>query len=199
MSGDSIRGQLVALLPQLGSFGVDTLAPYLSQLSAKKGDVLVKQGASDADVYFLLSGTFSVFEKIQIDDIDMVLHTATFPGPGILGEVAVMSSSTRTATVVAMDVAECLVLTKDQFDALVTAEPRLAIELLKAFGSLVSDRQAAFQNKVRANILLESPDADLGIARLGSYTGKASKVSEKLGSRLFSEDFKGVNYKSKQS
>lgn len=198
MTPEAIRSQLVKLLPQLGTFGVDTLAPYLSQLTAKKGDVLVKQGASGADVYFLLSGTFSVFEKIQIDGKDMVLHTATFPGPGILGEVAVMSSSKRTATVVAMDVAECLVLTKDQFDGLVAGEPRLAIELLKAFGSLISDRQAAFQNKVRSNILLESSDADAGILRLSNYTGKASKVSEKLGSRLFSEDFKGVNYQSGQ-
>lgn len=61
MTPEAIRSQLVKLLLQLGTFGVDTLAPYLSQLSVKKDDVLLKQGASGADVYFLLSGTFSVF------------------------------------------------------------------------------------------------------------------------------------------
>ena len=190
------RDTLISLLPQLGESGVDTLLPYLDELRAEKGHVMVKQGDQDEDMYFLLSGTFSVFEKIQINRSDVVLHTATFPGPGILGEVSIMTDAERTATVVVMEPADCLCLTKPQFDALVNVKPKIAIELLKTFGAVMYGRQTSFQNRVRGNILRESRSSEGGIAKLARYTGKVSRTSSALADKLFSEDFKGVNYDS---
>ena len=193
---DGSRDILVALLPQLGADGVDSLLPFLTDLRAEKGHVMVKQGDQDEDMYFLLNGMFSVFEKIQINRSDVVLHTATFPGPGILGEVSIMTDAERTATVVVMEPADCLCLTKQKFDALVKAKPTIAIELLKTFGAVMYGRQTSFQNRVRGNILRESRSSEGGIAKLARYTGKVSRTSSALAEKLFSEDFKGVNYDS---
>ena len=193
---EAYKSQLVKLLPQLGSAGVDALIPFLAELNAEKGHVLVKQGDRDEDMYFLITGVFSVFEKIQINRSDVVLHVATFPGPGILGEVSIMTDAERTATVIAMERGDCLVLTKAKFDALVRSKPTVAVELLKSFGAVMYGRQTAFQNKVRGNILRESKSIEGGVHKLARYTGKVSRTSPQLAKKLFSEDFKGVNYDS---
>ena len=196
MTSDAIPSQLNALLPQLSADAVKLLMPYLAQFDAETGRVLVKQGDHSTDVYFLLSGKFSVFEKIQINRSDVVLNVATFPGPGVLGEVSIMTATERTATVIVIERAECLVLTRDKFNALLKVNPQIGIELLQAFGAIMYGRQAAFQNKVRANILRESLSIEAGIAKLARYTGRVSRTSPVLAKKLFSDDVKGVNYKS---
>jgi len=196
MTSDAIPPQLNALLPQLSADAVKLLMPYLAQFDAETGRVLVKQGDHSTDVYFLLSGKFSVFEKIQINRSDVVLNVATFPGPGVLGEVSIMTATERTATVIVIERAECLVLTRDKFNALLKVNPQIGIELLQAFGAIMYGRQAAFQNKVRANILRESLSIEAGIAKLARYTGRVSRTSPSLAQKLFSEDIKGVNYDS---
>ena len=196
MTSDAIPSQLNALLPQLSADAVKLLIPYLTQLEAETGRVLVKQGDSGADVYFLLNGKFSVFEKIQINRSDVVLNVATFPGPGVLGEVSIMTATERTATVIVIERADCLVLTRDKFNALVKVNPQIGIELLQAFGAIMYGRQVAFQNKVRGNILRESLSIEAGIAKMARYTGRVSRTSPVLAKKLFSDDVKGVNYKS---
>ena len=196
MTSDAIPSQLNALLPQLSADAVKLLIPYLTQLEAETGRVLIKQGDSGADVYFLLNGKFSVFEKIQINRSDVVLNVATFPGPGVLGEVSIMTATERTATVIVIERADCLVLTRDKFNALVKVNPQIGIELLQAFGAIMYGRQVAFQNKVRGNILRESLSIEAGIAKMARYTGRVSRTSPVLAQKLFSEDFKGVNYNS---
>ncbi|MEJ6591682.1 MAG: cyclic nucleotide-binding domain-containing protein [SAR86 cluster bacterium] len=196
MTSDAIPSQLNALLPQLSADAVKLLIPYLTQLEAETGRVLVKQGDSGADVYFLLNGKFSVFEKIQINRSDVVLNVATFPGPGVLGEVSIMTATERTATVIVVERADCLVLTRDKFNALVKVNPQIGIELLQAFGAIMYGRQVAFQNKVRGNILRESLSVEAGIAKMARYTGRVSRTSPVLAQKLFSEDLKGVNYNS---
>ena len=196
MTSDAIPSQLNALLPQLSADAVKLLMPYLAQFDAETGRVLVKQGDHSTDVYFLLSGKFSVFEKIQINRSDVVLNVATFPGPGVLGEVSIMTATERTATVIVIERAECLVLTRDKFNALLKVNPQIGIELLQAFGAIMYGRQAAFQNKVRANILRESLSIEAGIAKMARYTGRVSRTSPSLAQKLFSEDIKGVNYDS---
>jgi len=196
MTSDAIPSQLNALLPQLSADAVKLLMPYLAQFDAETGRVLVKQGDHSTDVYFLLSGKFSVFEKIQINRSDVVLNVATFPGPGVLGEVSIMTATERTATVIVVERADCLVLTRDKFNALVKVNPQIGIELLQAFGAIMYSRQAAFQNKVRGNILRESLSIEAGIAKMARYTGRVSRTSPVLAKKLFSDDVKGVNYKS---
>ena len=64
MSVFDLKPKLLSLLPKLGYAGIEILARYLVSSDLSKGDVLIKQGSSDADIFFLLDGNFSVFEKI---------------------------------------------------------------------------------------------------------------------------------------
>ena len=81
MISDALKSQLSDLLPTLSAGDIQLLVSYLSQVTVETGRVLVKQGDHGEDVYFLLNGKFSVFEKIQINRSEVVLNLATFPGP----------------------------------------------------------------------------------------------------------------------
>ena len=196
MSETDHASTLLKLLPLLGESGIAELMPFLELKEIQSGNVLVKQGANDTDLYFLIGGMFSVFEKIRINRSNVVLQTATFPGPGILGEVNALIETVRSATVVSMQTSDCYVLTKAKFDQLTAQKPKLAIELLKAFGATMHARQVAFQHKVRGNILKESATIEGAIAKLGRYTGKVSRTPSALADKLFSADFEGMNYES---
>ncbi|MBV31959.1 MAG: hypothetical protein CMK36_00770 [Porticoccaceae bacterium] len=92
---------------------MDILSKSLVAADLSKGDVLIKQGSNNADVFFVLDGNFSVFEKIQIDKENIVLHTANLSAPALIGEISVIKKTERTASVVATSAPKCLVLKKN--------------------------------------------------------------------------------------
>ena len=79
---------------------------YTEERAVEAGRILVTQGDKDTDLFLLLRGSFAVFEKIRINQRDVVLQTATFPAPGILGEVNLLMESARSATVAAIETAD---------------------------------------------------------------------------------------------
>ena len=109
------RDILENLLPGIGLDGAKTLLSYTQERPVEAGRILVAQGDKDTDLFLLLRGSFSVFEKIRINQRDVVLQTATFPAPGILGEVNLLMESARSATVAAIEEADVLVLTHASF------------------------------------------------------------------------------------
>ena len=196
MSESENKAALGKLLTGFSSEDVSRLTPFLEAKDILGGTVVITHGAKDSDVYFLLGGAFSVLEKVSINGSSVILNTATFSGPSILGEVNMLNQSARTATVVARDPCACYMLSQEQFDRIVDAKPKLGIQLLKLFGSLVSSRQQAFQHSVRANILKDSRSIEAAVYKLGRYTGKVYKADQALHQRLFSADLEGMSYNS---
>ena len=167
---------------------------YTQERPVEAGRILVAQGDKGTDLFLLLRGSFSVFEKIRINQRDVVLQTATFPAPGILGEVNLLMESARSATVAAIEEADVLVLTHTSFLSLSEEHPKLAIEIVKCLGVAIHNRSVAFQHKVRGNILREGKTVEGGIAKLVRYIGKVSQCPESVTNKLFSADLKGYNY-----
>ncbi len=182
------------LLPGIGVDGAEKLLSYTQERPVEAGRILVAQGDKDTDLFLLLRGSFSVFEKIRINQRDVVLQTATFPAPVILGEVNLLMESARSATVVAIEEADVLVLTHASFLSLSEEHPKLAIEIVKCLGVAIHNRSVAFQHKVRGNILREGKTVEGGIAKLVRYIGKVSQCPESVTNKLFSPDLKGYNY-----
>lgn len=185
---------LPSLLPALTAEEVGSLIPFLQEKKLSAGHILMTQGASDCEIYFLLDGAFMVFEKIRINGSPLVLKTAEFPGPCILGEVNILAEGSRSATVVAKRPCQSWVLSEAKFAEITSANPNLAIRLLKAFGAIIYRRQKAFQHRVRGNILSDGHSVEAAIHKLGRYTGKVSRADKAVAERLFSADLDGENY-----
>ena len=98
---DSLRS-----VPFLGSFPDDELDDVLnssSYIQCEPGDVIIEEGAVDSRIYILLIGTVSV------NKAGKVLATITRAGE-VFGELAVVNQEKRSASVVAVTKAVCLVV-----------------------------------------------------------------------------------------
>lgn len=91
------------------------------------GTTLTRQGAVGREFFLVTSGT----AKCYIDD----RLVARF-GPGdFFGEMALLDRAPRTATIVADDQMEVLVLDAREFDSLIDDAPSIARKLLKALAA----------------------------------------------------------------
>lgn len=193
-AANALQDQLQKLLPTLNTAEVGSLIPFLQEKQIPAGHILMTQGAPESEIYFLLGGAFVVFEKIKINSSPLVLKTAEFLGPSVLGEVNVLAEGTRSATVVATQACQSWVLNEAKFAEIISANPNLAIRLLKAFGAMIDLRQKLFQRRVRGNILRDGHSIEAALHKLGRYTGKVSRADNSIAERLFSADLDGENY-----
>jgi CRP-like cAMP-binding protein len=98
-----------------------------TSLSVAPGAVLTKQGAVGREFFLVTSGT----ARCYIDG----KQVARF-GPGdFFGEMALLDQAPRTATIVADDSMDLLVLDAREFDSLLDDAPSITRKLLKALAA----------------------------------------------------------------
>ena len=93
----------------------------------KKGATLVKQGHSGLGLYIIVSGKVKIVKKTADgDELEIAVH-----GPGeFFGEMTVLDSAPRSASVIALEDTECLHLTAWEFKARMKVHPEIALEIL---------------------------------------------------------------------
>ena len=71
------------------------------------GDTLMKEGDSSDSIYLLKSGTLKVFRDLK--------QVGTVKSNELVGEMAFISKSPRSATIIAADKCELIQITKESF------------------------------------------------------------------------------------
>lgn len=92
------------------------------------GDIILRQGELGAEMYILLTGQVEVDRRLGGHGprfLRLVLEAGEF-----FGEMGLLEAKARTATVVAIEHTECLVLTRPQLDHLLRTYPDLALAML---------------------------------------------------------------------
>jgi CRP/FNR family cyclic AMP-dependent transcriptional regulator len=104
-----------------------SLAEFCVERSFKKGDTLVKQGDSGIGLYMIVSGKVKVIkETFEGDAWEVAMH-----GPGdFFGEMTVLDNAPRSASVIAAEDTECLLLTSWVFKARMEVSPEIALAIL---------------------------------------------------------------------
>lgn len=123
----------VQILEQVKLFeGVDPkylkgIAGISSEKTFKTGEYLMKQGEGGIGLFIIIKGKV----KIEKTDTRGNLVEVAENGPGdIMGEMAVLDGSPRTASVKAAEETICLVLASWEFNAFMKAHPELALQIL---------------------------------------------------------------------
>ena len=116
-SGCVLNGKLLNNIA--GALGAGAISSFPS------GRSIIMEGASGASMYALLQGTVAI--SIQ----GKTVETA---GPGgVFGEMALVDSAPRAASVTATSDCKLLTINRESFTQLVTSDPLFSIELLKGF------------------------------------------------------------------
>jgi len=117
----------------------DELAHFEERISRRKfqpGSVVFEQGSAGEELFLVISGHASAYLKNDSANIRL----ATF-GPGtIFGELAILDSQPRSASIVSDDDLECAVLSREQFHILTTERPAIAIKLLEGVSRELTGR-----------------------------------------------------------
>lgn len=111
------------------------VARHMGFIEIKKGDVLFYEGDRGNYMCFVVDGILEVIKQTE-RQTEAIISTLT-RGRSI-GEMSVIDSFPRSATVRAQTPATLLILTREGFETLLSQHAQLGIKLLKSLARLLS-------------------------------------------------------------
>jgi SulP family sulfate permease len=135
---DEIALDRLSLLEDLTEAERAVVRTLLVRRAYSPGEVVIKEGSLDRDLFLISKGTVSV--RIEMPGQGRRRRLASFAAGTVFGEVALLDQQPRSATVTADDESVCYVLSEDAFHALVRDHHGIAIKLLTNLGRELSRR-----------------------------------------------------------
>lgn len=102
------------------------LVDEASPISLQAGDTLIKQGDAGDSAYIVLKGAFEIQKQSGPSLIKIDVRN---PGE-IIGEMALLSNSPRSASVIAIEASEALCISQEVFERLLSTSPSAALAVL---------------------------------------------------------------------
>jgi small-conductance mechanosensitive channel/CRP-like cAMP-binding protein len=138
--GDRLRAvRGVELFRDLPDSALETLARSGRAAVYEPGEVVVRQGARDDELYLCVRGALSVTHTPS--GSTETREIAKLGPGGVFGELSLMTGAPRTATVSTIESCELLVIDKAAVAAVLATEPALAERL----SARLAERQAALE------------------------------------------------------
>jgi len=126
---------------------IQALERKLTRKTFNKGEIIVKEGDTDRNLFFLVKGLVSV--RIHLPESDRYKRLITYSAGVTFGEMAFLDGSPRSADVWSEEDSETYVLSPDVFDVLQAESPQIAIKLIRNIALEMSDRLRIRTNEVR--------------------------------------------------
>lgn len=136
-----------AFRPRLDPSQWRTFLQYLTRHDVRAGDLLLQQGDMDRTLYFLGQGTLQVYATGGAPGSNKI---AILRAGGMCGEPGLFADGQRTANVEAMTPCVVWALRLPRFEELCARAPVIALEVLRAAGTVMALR-------MRANISRQLP------------------------------------------
>jgi CRP/FNR family cyclic AMP-dependent transcriptional regulator len=118
----------VPLFRSLSRTQLESLAKSLVSRQYAPGEEIVTQGKGGIGLFIVVSGKAEAIH-MRTDGTKAVVNT--FGSADFFGELAMLNDEPRTATVVALEDTECLVLTRWEFLAKLELDGKMATVILK--------------------------------------------------------------------
>jgi SulP family sulfate permease len=138
------------LLRGLPSELIDWLERHVTRQRFARGAVVVSTGATDRSLYWVLAGRVSVVATEGRGEPGEATRLAGFGAGTAFGEIALLDSGPRSASVVAEEDTACAVLSAESFAELCRDHPELAVRLLESLSLGLSHRLRAATEQIRA-------------------------------------------------
>ena len=160
--GEEGRHRLIGLLQKQTIVGGDgalaaEIATTASLQEVSAGEILIREGAADNDLFFILTGAF----RIIVNGRDVAIRKQAHH----VGEMAVIDSSAQSASVVAAERSIVAKLSEQEFIRLANAYPQvwrsLAVELCQR---LIERRKFHREPNVKPVVFIGSSKEQLAIA-----------------------------------
>ena len=114
---------------------LDQIAGLVVDVSFPEGNIIKEADPSDG-MFVIKSGTVKV-TKSEAGDIGAEVELAVLHPGNNFGELGLIDGLPRSASITALEPTECYFLPRDGFMQVITAEPEIAVAMLRFFGSMV--------------------------------------------------------------
>lgn len=125
---------------------VQTLVKYMDLLTAPKGAIIISEGKRASFLGIIVKGQVEVYKEDLLTKRRGQL--AVMRTGEVLGEMSLFDGEPRSASVVALEDTDLLVLTSDQLNLLIKENPPLAIKVLMKLGKYISRRHRMAHGKI---------------------------------------------------
>jgi serine phosphatase RsbU (regulator of sigma subunit) len=125
MTADLLRQ--TPLFGRLGDEDLGRMVAMLQQRRLERGALLFNQGDVGHECYVILAGSLEVITFVG----DAELQLEVYRAGQLIGEMALIDRSPRSATVRAVDDSHLVVLGEDAFKTLIGSNPELAMDMLR--------------------------------------------------------------------
>lgn len=133
---EALQLKQVPLLSSLDSKQLKLLAFTCEVFDYAAQDYLFREGETSDCVYVILDGLVEIISSDQ-DGKEILLATSS--ANTLIGEMAVLSGASRTASVKARDAVTALKISNDRFLALVTENPQVALHVMQTLSTKLAD------------------------------------------------------------
>ena len=127
------------LFTLLNNEEIEMLIPYLELLLYKSGQTLFEEGETGDFLAFIVSGRVQAKKHTEFKGKQIVL--ATLEKGSLVGEMSIVNpGEPRSASVVALEASEFVIVKRDSLDALTEEYPLIGIKILKGLIRILAIR-----------------------------------------------------------
>jgi CRP-like cAMP-binding protein len=117
---------------------LEQIVPFFESANCPAGSVLFQEGDAGDFTGFIFSGKFEVKKQTEFKGRQIVLALLT--RGSLLGELSMVDESPRSATVVAQEDSELIILRRNALDSLMQKYPYIGIKILKGLNRVLAIR-----------------------------------------------------------
>lgn len=119
------------------------------------GDHIVRQGDPGLGLYFITDGRV----KVEIERDGLRSPVAELRAGDFVGEISLIDNKPRTANVVCLSDASCLLLTRDSFQKILKQYPEIAVQMLRGLAGRLRDTNLQLSERAIAAPVVVKPPA----------------------------------------
>lgn len=117
---------------------LEQISSYFEIVRCSAGSTLYKEGDSGDSIGFIASGKLEVKKQTEFEGRQIVIALLT--RGSFVGELSLVDEYPRSATVVAQEDSELVVLKREAFESLVQSHPHTGIKILKGLNRILAIR-----------------------------------------------------------
>lgn len=107
--------------------------------SVAAGDVIIEEGERGSEMFIMLAGRVAIRRRTRAGD-DYTVVNLRAEDNVFFGEMALIDDDTRSATIVAIEASEFLIVTKEDFRELGHSHPETVLPITLEIGKILASR-----------------------------------------------------------
>jgi uncharacterized membrane protein len=157
------------------------LASVVDHAVLRQGDILFEKGDPGESLFIVCSGQMELF--IRSVTGERIVLTVAEHGD-LFGELALSERDARTATAVALEDSELIIMTRENLLVFLQRKPDAALDIIAAFGGIVRKADELLRTRVSRNVNEEVEDTMTPFQRMADWIAWFSGSMPFLGLNL---------------